>query len=97
MEKNKTAFKFAGTNIWFTCDVDKLEVTIAKARAANRLISTHPVEIAGAEPQPQEIKTKQKTSKNGNNLTPDTDNSVDSYFDRDADLYDAISELPQTD
>lgn len=93
MEKQRASFQFAGSDIWFTCDADKLEVTIAKARAANRLTSTHEVTIAGQEEEKAIETPKQTKSKKQNEHadTTTTDNATDSDFDRDTDLTATIS------
>lgn len=93
MEKNRVSFQFAGTNTWFTCDEDKLEVTLAKARQANGLISTHEVEIVRPNNE-VETQAKQKTKKektNGTINTTSADNSTDSNFDSNIDIYNALS------
>ena len=99
MEKQRASFQFAGSDIWFTCDADKLEVTIAKSRADNRLTSTHEVTIVGQEQQVEEtleakpIKSKKQNEHADiiNTDTPSTDNSTDGNFNSDTNLTSTIS------
>lgn len=95
MEKTKVSFQFAGTNAWFTCDEDKLDVTIAKARQANGLVSTHEVEIVRpnnqTETQTQATPKAKKNKSHGTASTTSTDNTANSDFDSNIDLYNALS------